>query len=71
LTTCAKEDSPCRKAYIDRQGSGKDRESWDLLSIMIAVRGAESVLLDEIDHGYTMTVNENGKETWTEGTDSN
>eukprot|EP00937_MAST-01D_sp_MAST-1D-sp2_P002065 g2065.t1 len=40
LTACAPAANPCRQAFVDNQGAGKDRLSWDPLTTLIAVRGA-------------------------------
>ena len=43
LTSCSDESNPCRKAYIDYCGHGVNRPSWDPLTLIAAVRGAEGV----------------------------
>ena len=43
LTSCSGESSPCRRAYIDYCGHGVNRPSWDPLTLIAAVRGAEGV----------------------------
>ena len=43
LTSCAAEDNPCRKSYIDVVGTNHDRSSWDPLTLVAAVRGAAAV----------------------------
>ena len=43
LTSCSDERNPCRTAYIDYCGHGVNRPSWDPLTLVAAVRGAEGV----------------------------
>ena len=43
LTSCSAEGNPCRRAYIDYCGHGVNRPSWDPLTLIAAVRGAEGV----------------------------
>ena len=43
LTSCSAESNPCRRAYIDYCGHGVNRPSWDPLTLIAAVRGAEGV----------------------------
>ena len=40
LTQCAPVSNPLRQAFVDNQGPGNDRCSWDPLTTLIAVRGA-------------------------------
>ena len=44
LSSCAPATNPCRRAFIDYEGGpGKSRYSWDPLTTLVAVRGAEAV----------------------------
>merc|ERR1712183_480646 len=39
MTNSTPDSNPCRAAYIDRQGPGNDRKSWDPATTLFAVRG--------------------------------
>lgn len=71
LTGCAPESDPCRQAYIDWLGEGNDRPSWDPISVVVAVRGADAMFLDEHGQGGHDTVDEAGHESWVAGSASN
>jgi len=43
LSFCTPISNPCRQAYIDWQGLGNPRSSWDLVVVLAAVRGAAAV----------------------------
>ena len=43
LTSCAPPTSPCRQAYIDFNGEGVDRPSWDPLTLVAAVRSVDQL----------------------------
>lgn len=46
LTNCATSSNPCRQAYIDYLGGeNRARPSWDPLTTLVAVRGAEAAYL--------------------------
>jgi hypothetical protein len=65
LTTCAPRRNPCRQAF-QAWGHGVTRfgrMSWDPIAVMIAVRGAASIGLQEQSGGYN-TVQPFGDETW-------
>jgi hypothetical protein len=61
LSSCAGDDNPCRKAYIDWCGYGNGRSSWDPLATVTAVRGASATKLKENCYG-TMSIDEEGRE---------
>jgi len=64
LTSCAAEDNPCRKAYIDVVGTNHDRSSWDPLTLVAAVRGAAAVSCEETGVGGKNEVLEDGNNFW-------
>jgi len=64
LTSCAPETNPCRQAYIDYVGEGNNRNSWDPLTTVYAVRGAEFVSCEEAGEGERNEVNEDGSNYW-------
>ena len=66
LTSCAGEDNPCRKAYIDYCGHGINRPSWDPLTLVAAVRGAVGVSCQETGQGGFNEVDEEGNNVWIE-----
>ena len=43
LTSCKDSSNPCRRAYINYCGNGVNRPSWDPLTLIAAVRGAQGV----------------------------
>ena len=43
LTSCKDSSNPCRRAYINYCGTGVNRPSWDPLTLIAAVRGAQGV----------------------------
>ena len=72
LTTCAPESNPCRQAYIDLCGYGNDRLSWDPLTTIYAVRGADAVSCsDEGGAGGKNDVSADGTNKWVPGDSSN
>jgi hypothetical protein len=70
MTDCLPIESPCRKAYFDwgKAVSGKgdhfDRNSWDLINTMFAVRGVNHTYLNQTTYEQ-YSVDVSGKpETW-------
>lgn len=60
--------NPCRQAYIDHSGAGKDRQSWDPATTLYAVRGAAGF--------YNLTSGQNviaadGNNRWIDGLGTN
>lgn len=67
LSACTPAGNPCRQAYLDYTGTaGKGRYSWDLLTTLAAVRGAEDVGLDECSNctGFNWVDPTNGANIW-------
>tara|TARA_B110000208_G_scaffold115989_1_gene142281 strand:+ start:167 stop:682 length:516 start_codon:yes stop_codon:yes gene_type:complete len=64
LQSCAAAGNPYRQAFEDWGVGGKGRWSWDPITVLIAVRGAEGVHCKETDAGGHMTVEVGGQETW-------
>jgi len=71
LTKCARRDNPCRRAYVDYVGQGENRYSWDPLTLLFAVRGAEAVGCVEVGQRGNNVVSEDGFNWWEEGDESN
>jgi hypothetical protein len=63
LSTCAGDENPCRKAYMNWCGYGNGRSSWDPLATVLAVRGAEATKLRDNGPGH-ITVDDEGREYW-------
>jgi len=68
LSTCAGDENPCRKAYMNWCGYGNGRSSWDPLATVMAVRGASATKLRETDSSGDMYVDDEGREFWNSGT---
>merc|ERR1719341_885429 len=64
LTSCATSDNPCRQAYVDYVGEGKDRSSWDPLTLVAAVRGASGIGCEEVGHNGINEVDFTGNNFW-------
>lgn len=67
LSACAPAGNPCRQAYLDYAGTaGKGRYSWDLLTTLASVRGAQAVGLEECSNctGFNWVDPTNGANTW-------
>jgi purine nucleosidase len=64
LTTCSTLANPCRQAYIDYLGPGGNRQSWDPVVVVLAVRGAEGMFGSLADVGWRNTANAQGANFW-------
>lgn len=73
LSSCAPEDSPCRRAFEDYEGGpNKSRFSWDPLSTLAAVRGwANASCADSEDYGTNTADAGSGENAWVSGTKTN
>ena len=69
LTSCAPPANPCRQAFIDQMGAGNDRDSWDPLTTLIAVRGAAGGSMAECTNcdGYNEGNSTSGDNRWVPG----
>lgn len=67
LSTCAGDENPCRKAFMNWAGYGNGRSSWDPLATVMAVRGAANTKLRETDSSGDMSVDGEGREYWNSG----
>jgi len=65
LTNHSGIENPCRKAYIDHDGPGHNRPSWDPATTLYAVRGYEPFWKIE-SAGYN-NVSDTGDNTWIPG----
>mmetsp|Transcript_63252 Transcript_63252/g.133451 ORF Transcript_63252/g.133451 Transcript_63252/m.133451 type:complete len:371 (-) Transcript_63252:57-1169(-) len=65
MTTCAPVDSPCRQAYIDRQGPGKNRQSWDPVTVLAGILGVSIADYDRTFNGRAYIDNITGLNGWT------
>ena len=68
---CAPKSNPCRQAYIDYLGEEVDRNSWDPLTTLYAVRGAAAISCEETGEGERNEVNEDGSNYWVDEEASN
>lgn len=72
LTSCAPAGNPCRQAYIDFNGPNGNRNSWDPLTVVAAVRGAQSMSCHEAGQGGKCEVDSgSGGNWWVDGSASN
>lgn len=74
LSACAPTHNPCRQAYIDYEGApGKSRYSWDLLTTLVAVRGARGASCLECTDcdGVNWVNGTTGANSWVYGMPSN
>lgn len=74
LSDCASPDtSPCARAYVDYEGGpGRSRYSWDPLTTLIAVRGAEAGGCVVAQSNGTNVVNAStGRNAWASGPPAN
>lgn len=69
LTSCAPAANPCRQAFVDQMGAGKNRDSWDPLTTLIAVRGAAGGSMAECTNcdGYNRGDDSTGDNKWVDG----
>ena len=58
------EDSPCRRAYEAWCGEGGGRQSWDPITLLAAVRGAEAVGCQEEGRGGRNIIDQQGNNSW-------
>ncbi len=72
LTACAPKEDPCRQAFIDNEGAGKSRFSWDPLTTLVAVRGPAAAACSYSDEGGRNTVDAaTGTNKWVDGPPTN
>lgn len=82
LSSCAGEESPCRRAYqlyvgegephhVGASTPGEARPSWDPLTALVAVRGPEGAGCREEGSGGTNAVGDEGGNSWEEGEGAN
>lgn len=64
LTSCASSTNPCRQAYIDRQGLGIGRESWDPVTVLLSVIGIASDHFARQGDGHCVVDPINGSNEW-------
>ena len=68
LAKCASLANPCRQAFIDYLGPGRDHMSWDPLTTLAAVRGPAAVGCSECDAAADCngvnSVDGGGNNTW-------
>jgi len=62
LTNGSGAANPCRAAYIDHQGPGKDRPSWDPSTVLMAVRGL-GAFWDAVEDGSN-NIAKDGVNAW-------
>ena len=56
--------NPCRQAFRDTLGPGRNRQSWDPIVVLAAVRGAAGVGAHKADQGGFNHVDDVGANTW-------
>ena len=73
LTKCAPKSNPCRAAFINDEGKGGSRSSWDPLTTLIAVRGVAAGACAECTDcdGHNTVDGESGHNTWVAGLRTN
>lgn len=64
LTTCTTPSNPCRQAYIDYLGPGGNRQSWDPIVVVLAVRGPSGMFGHLTDVGWRNMADEQGANFW-------
>jgi len=71
MTWCHDSSNPCRQAFIDTLGPGENVQSWDMIVVLMAVRGEGEVGCRKDGQGGVNWVGEGGENQWMDGTDSN
>ena len=73
LSSCATDANPCRRAYIDLAGKGNNHDSWDPLTTLYAVRGAQAVGCTEtsLSLGHNVVNGTTGANHWSAPGDRN
>eukprot|EP00932_Pfiesteria_piscicida_P000224 SRR837773.10216.p1 GENE.SRR837773.10216~~SRR837773.10216.p1 ORF type:complete len:190 (-),score=21.33 SRR837773.10216:54-572(-) len=64
MTSCLPPASPCRQAYIDRQGPGKNRQSWDPSVVLLAAFGAPENFYQIVPGGHNVANATDGTNFW-------
>ena len=63
MTNSTPATNPCRRAFIDHQGPGKSRQSWDPATTLFAIRGNSEAL-------YTLHASGTNSVNATDGTNA-
>jgi hypothetical protein len=67
MTNNTPETNPCRRAYIDHQGPGRDRQSWDPATTLFAVRGNSEAFYTLHASGANRVSESDGTNVWHDG----